>query len=72
MEGVMEAELLDVEVSEDGTILEVMRIFDVRDALSPARLWIREWIDERHYRYVQVGDEFWSFPCREQIPRQTA
>ena len=49
----MEVALLDIEATEDGTIVENMRIVDVRDALISARPWIREWIDERHYRAVR-------------------
>jgi hypothetical protein len=57
MKGVTEVELLDVEVTEDGTIVEVMRIVDVRDAISPVRLHVREWIDEWHYWDVEVAEE---------------
>jgi hypothetical protein len=60
MEGAMEVELIDIEVTEDGTIVEVMRIVDVKDAISPVRLRVREWIDERHYRDVEVAEEFWA------------
>jgi hypothetical protein len=56
----MEVELIDIEVTEDGTIVEVMRIVYVKDVISPVRLRVREWIDERHYRDVEVAEEFWA------------
>jgi hypothetical protein len=45
----------------DGTIVEVMRIVDVKEAIEPVRLRIWEWIDERHYRDIVVAAEFWGF-----------
>jgi hypothetical protein len=60
MEGAMEVELIDIELTEDGTIVEVMRIVDVKDAISPVRLRVPEWIDEEHYRDVDVAEGFWA------------
>ena len=36
-------------------LLEVLRIVDVKDSMAPVRLRVREWIDERHYRDVDVS-----------------
>jgi hypothetical protein len=47
-------------VTEDGTIAEAMRIVDVKDGAEPVRLRIREWIDERHHRDVEVAEGFWA------------
>lgn len=54
----MEVELLDLEVSGDGAVIEVMRLIDVKDLTEPTRLLIREWTDERPYREVEVADDF--------------
>lgn len=56
----MEVDLLDIEVTNSGTIVEIMRVVDLKDAASPKRLLVKEWIDERHYRDVEVGDELWA------------
>jgi hypothetical protein len=42
----------EVEFTADGTLLEVLRVVDVKDSIVPVRLRIREWIDERHYRDI--------------------
>lgn len=54
----MEVKLLDLEVSGEGMIIEVLRIVNVKDLTEPTRLLIREWSDERHYREVEVADDF--------------
>jgi len=46
----------EVEVTAGGTLLEVLRVVDVKDSVAPVRLRVREWIDERHYRDVDVPD----------------
>jgi hypothetical protein len=38
-------------------LLEVLRIVDVKDSINPVRLRVREWIDERHFRDVDVSEE---------------
>jgi hypothetical protein len=47
----------EVEVSAEGTLLEVLRVVDVKDSMFPVRLRLREWIDERHYRDVDVSGD---------------
>ena len=47
----------EVEFTADGTLLEVLRVVDVKDSIAPARLRVREWIDERHYRDVDVPED---------------
>ena len=39
------------------THLEVLRIVDVKDSIAPVQLRLREWIDERHYRDVDVPED---------------
>jgi hypothetical protein len=52
----MEITTQEVEFTAEGTLLEVLRIVDVKDSIAPARLRVREWIDERHYRDVDVPE----------------
>jgi len=47
----------EVEFTAEGTLLEVLRVVDVKDSIAPARLRVREWIDERHYRDVDVSED---------------
>jgi hypothetical protein len=47
----------EVEVTAEGTLLEVLRVVDVKDSISPVRLRVREWIDERHFRDVDVPED---------------
>ena len=47
----------EVEVTAEGTLLEVLRVVDVKDSISPVRMRVREWIDERHYRDVEVPED---------------
>lgn len=47
----------EVEVTAEGTLLEVLRIVDVKDSITPVRLRVREWIDERHYRDIEVPED---------------
>jgi len=51
----MEITTQEVEFTAEGTLLEVLRIVDVKDSMAPVRLRVREWIDERHYRDVDVS-----------------
>ena len=50
----METTTQEVEFTAEGTLLEVLRIVDVKDSIVPVRLRVREWIDKRHYRDVDV------------------
>jgi hypothetical protein len=53
----MEITTQEAEFTVEGTLLEVLRLVDVKDSIAPVRLRMREWIDERHYRDVDVcGD----------------
>jgi len=53
----MEITTQEVEFTAEGTLLEVLRIVDVKDSVTPVRLRVREWIDERHYRDVDVSGD---------------
>ena len=53
----MEITTQDVAFTAEGTLLEVLRIVDVKDSIAPVRLRVREWIDERHYRDVDVSGD---------------
>lgn len=52
----MEATLQDVDLTPQGTVLETIRIVDVKDQVKPVKLLVREWIDTRHYRSVFVPE----------------
>jgi hypothetical protein len=52
----MEATLQEVELTPEGTVLETVRLVDVKDPIEPVKLLVREWIDERHYRSVFVPE----------------
>jgi hypothetical protein len=47
----------EAELTAEGTLLEVLRVVDVKDSIAPVRLRVREWIDERHYRDVDVPED---------------
>ena len=47
----------EAEFTSEGTLLEVLRVVDVKDSVTPVRLRVREWIDERHYRDVDVSGD---------------
>ena len=47
----------EVALTAEGTLLEVLRIVDVKDSIAPVQLRVREWIDERHYRDVDVPED---------------
>jgi hypothetical protein len=47
----------EVELTAEGTLLEVLRVVDVKDSIAPVRLRVREWIDERHYRDVNISED---------------
>ena len=48
----------EVEFTADGTLLEVLRVVDVKDPVVPIRLLVREWLDESQYREVDVPGDF--------------
>jgi hypothetical protein len=52
----METTLQDVELTPEGTVLETVRLVDVKDPVEPVKLVVREWIDTRHYRSVFVSE----------------
>jgi hypothetical protein len=58
----------EVAFTAEGTLLEVLRIVDVKDSTAPVRLRVREWIDERHYRDVNVSED----PIPDFIPEWLA
>ena len=41
----MEITTEEVEFTAEGTLLEVLRVVDVKDSIAPVRLRVREWID---------------------------
>jgi hypothetical protein len=47
----------EVEFTAEGTLLEVLRVVDVKDSIAPVRLRMRKWIDERYYRDVDVPED---------------
>ena len=53
----LEITTLEVALTAEGTLLEVLRIVDVKDSIAPVQLRVRQWIDERHYRDVDVPEE---------------
>jgi hypothetical protein len=53
----MEVTTQEVTFTTEGTLLEVLRVVDVKDSVTPVRLRVREWIDERHYRDVDVSED---------------
>jgi hypothetical protein len=64
----MEITTQEVEFTAEGTLLEVLRVVDVKDSIAPVRLRAREWIDERHYRDVDVSEN----PVSDFIPEWLA
>jgi hypothetical protein len=48
----------EIEFTADGTLLEVLRVVDVKDPIVPIRLLVREWLDESQYREVDVPGYF--------------
>lgn len=58
----------EVEFTADGTLLEVLRVVDVKDSIVPVRLRVRECIDERHYRDVDVPED----PVPDLVPEWLA
>ena len=53
----LEITTLEVALTAEGTLLEVLRIVDVKDSIAPVQLRVRQWIDERHYRDVDVPED---------------
>ena len=58
----------EVEFTADGTLLEVLRVVDVKDSIAPIRLRVREWIDERHCGDVDVPED----PVPDLVPEWLA
>jgi hypothetical protein len=58
----------EVEFTADDVLLEVLRMVDVKDPIAPIRLRVREWIDERHYRDVDVPED----PVSDFVPEWLA
>ena len=53
----MEITTQEVEFTAEGTLLEVLRVVDVKDSIAPVRLRVCEWIDEHHYRDVNISED---------------
>jgi hypothetical protein len=53
----MEITTQEVEFTADGTLLEMLRVVDVKDSIAPVRLRVREWVDECHYRDIPAKTE---------------
>jgi hypothetical protein len=47
----------EIVFTAEGTLPEVLRVVAVKDSIAPVRLRVREWIDERHYRDVDVSED---------------
>jgi hypothetical protein len=47
----------EAELTAEGTMLEVLRVVDVKNPVVPVQFRIREWVDERHYRDVDVPED---------------
>ena len=58
----------EVEFTAEGTLVEVLRVVDVKNSVVPVRLRIREWIDERHYRDVDIPED----PVPDLVPEWLA
>ncbi len=58
----------EAKFTAEGTLLEVLRVVDVKNPIVPVRLRVREWIDERHYRDVDVPDD----PVPDLVPEWLA
>ncbi len=58
----------EAEFTTEGTLLEVLRVVDVKNPIVPVRLRIREWIDGRHYRDVDVPED----PVPDLVPEWLA
>jgi hypothetical protein len=64
----MEITTQEVEFTAEDTLLEVLRNVDVKDSIAPVRLRVREWIDERHFRDVDVPED----PVPDLVPEWLA
>ena len=64
----MEITTQEIAFTDEGTLLEVLRIADVKDSINPVRLRVREWLDERHYRDVDVSED----PVPDLVPEWLA
>jgi hypothetical protein len=53
----MEVITQEVEFTAEGTLLEILRVVGVKNPVVSVRLRLREWIDERHYRDVDVSED---------------
>jgi hypothetical protein len=53
----MEVITQEVEFTAEGTLLEILRVVGVKNPVVPVRLRLREWIDEHHYRDVDVSED---------------
>ena len=58
----------EAEFTDESTLLEVLRVVDVKNPVVPVRLRVHEWIDERHYRDVDVPKD----PIPDFIPEWLA
>jgi hypothetical protein len=47
----------EVELTAEGTLLEVLREVDVKNLVAAVPLRVREWVDERYYRDVDVPED---------------
>lgn len=50
-------ELVDMEITSQGTIIEVLRIVDPKDVFEPVKTRLVEWLDEATFRSTEIpGD----------------
>ena len=48
----------EIECTVECTLLEVLCVVDVKDPVVPVQLCVREWLDGRYYRDVDVPEDF--------------
>lgn len=48
-------ELVEIEATAEGTIVEVIGVVEPKDAVEPVKTRIVEWLDERTFRSSQVA-----------------
>lgn len=53
----MTAEIVQIEATPDGAIIEVLRVVNPKDAFEPVKTPVVEWLDERHFRDVVVSGD---------------
>lgn len=50
-------ELVDLEASAEGTVVETLRVVEPKDAVEPVVTVVVEWIDERTFRSTRMAGD---------------